>query len=602
MYEVEKSSVINGGTSENEITDNIKNAKFSKSLLHELIQLALPNTYKNFTWSTIEGDKSGTVDNVIRLSDEADAEERQYQLMLQNIGSSGVVSVDFRYEENPFLFTNDETWLGYVSNVDRYKHAIYIQPDCMMSCMDTLTQELDFYYSDPVSEKLIVHKVAAGLPRVSKYEEVYHRVYIKENHFLKCVITYVDLDMTEEVQVNKVQFKYLLKYFAALPALAIPCRLADIEYKLNNHEMTLETYKELNDLRQTGPFYIEPCKTSNGALLVKLYDVDESCFNDIIVGKGLAFSSSFPRTMTPSTINESQENQRKDQLKFSNSANSKVKSYVCMKETDTNPKAVNSNENYLMNDYDLDTSTTETEVEDCSLTSKSTGSSDAKPSLNKWEDNSRINRHLQDLKVIFEFSSNCKSSSHPFHVTPSNLQQIVDRQKIKSYFDLGCADGTITAGIGDYLGLSKENIFGGDVYEEQNEQITHVKINEKQSTIDLPSDRVDLITSFVTFHHIDQLESTLSELVRILRPGGYLIVREHDCKNEHALRVKYLNFIHAIMMIAKVGEFANSSSNHNTKNENASHEDYENNTNTWLTQKSFIIEYTYSINSLSNMC
>ncbi|CAF3828903.1 unnamed protein product [Rotaria magnacalcarata] len=177
--------------------------------------------------------------------------------------------------------------------------------------------------------------------------------------------------------------------------------------------------------------------------------------------------------------------------------------------------------------------------------------SDAKPSLNKWEDNSRINRHLQDLKVIFEFSSNCKSSSHPFHVTPSNLQQIVDRQKIKSYFDLGCADGTITAGIGDYLGLSKENIFGGDVYEEQNEQITHVKINEKQSTIDPPSDRVDLITSFVTFHHIDQLESTLSELVRILRPGGYLIVREHDCKNEHALRVKYLNFIHAIMMIAK---------------------------------------------------
>ncbi|CAF2121901.1 unnamed protein product [Rotaria magnacalcarata] len=158
----------------------------------------------------------------------------------------------------------------------------------MMSCMDTLTQELDFYYSDPISETLIVHKVATGLPCVSKYEEVYHRVHIKENHFLKCVITYVDLGMTEEVQVDKVQFKYLLKYFAALPALAVPCRLADIEYKLNNHEMGLETYKELNDLRQTGPFYIEPCETSNGALLVKLYDVDESCFNDIIVEKGLA--------------------------------------------------------------------------------------------------------------------------------------------------------------------------------------------------------------------------------------------------------------------------------------------------------------------------
>ncbi|CAF4335987.1 unnamed protein product, partial [Rotaria magnacalcarata] len=219
----------------------------------------------------------------------------------------------------------------------------------------------------------------------------------------------------------------------------------------------------------------------------------------------------------------------------------------------------------------------------------------AQTSLNKWEDNSRINRRLQDLKVIFEFNSTFKSSNHPFQVTPSNLKQIVDRQKIKSYFDLGCGDGTITAGIGDYLGLSKENLFGGDVYEGQNEQITYVKINENQSTIDLPSNRVDLITSFVTFHHIDQLETSLSELVRILRPGGYLIVREHDCKNEHALRAKYLNFVHAIMMIAKVGEFANSSSNHNTKNENASHEDYENNANTWLTQKSSIIEYTRSI-------
>ncbi|CAF4286011.1 unnamed protein product [Rotaria socialis] len=126
-----------------EYTTRDEQTKFSKSLLHELIQLALPNTYKNFTWSTIEGDKSGTVDNVIRWNDDADSEERQYQLMLQNIGSSGVVSVDFHYKENPLLFKNDETWLGYVSNIDRYEHAIYIQPDCMMSYMGILTQELE---------------------------------------------------------------------------------------------------------------------------------------------------------------------------------------------------------------------------------------------------------------------------------------------------------------------------------------------------------------------------------------------------------------------------------------------------------------------------
>jgi hypothetical protein len=62
---------------------------------------------------------------------------------------------------------------------------------------------------------------------------------------------------------------------------------------------------------------------------------------------------------------------------------------------------------------------------------------------------------------------------------------MIDRQRIRSYFDLGCGDGVITAGIGTYLGLTKENIFGGDVYEGQSKDITFVKVNENQSTIHL---------------------------------------------------------------------------------------------------------------------
>ena len=110
---------------------------------------------------------------------------------------------------------------------------------------------------------------------------------------------------------------------------------------------------------------------------------------------------------------------------------------------------------------------------------------DAQTSLKKWEDNSRINRRLKDLKFIFEFDGNYRSSNHPFIITPTGLQQIIDRQKIRSYFDLGCGDGVITAGIGAYLGLNKNNIFGGDVYEGQSKQITFVKVGDNQSTIAL---------------------------------------------------------------------------------------------------------------------
>ena len=61
----------------------------------------------------------------------------------------------------------------------------------------------------------------------------------------------------------------------------------------------------------------------------------------------------------------------------------------------------------------------------------------------------------------------------------------MDRRRIKDYFDLGCGDGTITKGIGEYLGLSKDNIFGGDVFNVQNDEITFIRIDEQQSEIHL---------------------------------------------------------------------------------------------------------------------
>lgn len=93
---------------------------------------------------------------------------------------------------------------------------------------------------------------------------------------------------------------------------------------------------------------------------------------------------------------------------------------------------------------------------------------------------------------------------------------------------------------------------------------------------------------------MSQIAHTLEELARILRPGGYLIIREHDCANEQELSAKYLNFVHAIMMIAGVGEFANPLSSDNDNNQHASN-DYENNSSDWPEQKHRIIEYTKSI-------
>lgn len=92
---------------------------------------------------------------------------------------------------------------------------------------------------------------------------------------------------------------------------------------------------------------------------------------------------------------------------------------------------------------------------------------------------------------------------------------------------------------------------------------------------------VDLITSFVTFHHIDDTDGVLRELSRILRPGGYLIIREHDCENSESVSKTYLNFVHAIMMIAGVGEFSSSA--------------IENGSRKWEDEKNEIMSYVKTI-------
>lgn len=89
---------------------------------------------------------------------------------------------------------------------------------------------------------------------------------------------------------------------------------------------------------------------------------------------------------------------------------------------------------------------------------------------------------------------------------------------------------------------------------------------------------------FVTLHHVPDLTKTINELARALRPGGFLIIREHNCETQYSVVPKYLNFVHAIMMIAKVGEFAHMPDESTDEN----HEDQ------WKKQKKNILEYTKS--------
>ena len=40
---------------------------------------------------------------------------------------------------------------------------------------------------------------------------------------------------------------------------------------------------------------------------------------------------------------------------------------------------------------------------------------------------------------------------------------------------------------------------------------------------------MDLVTSLMALHHMEDPDAIIVEISRVLRPGGVFIIREHDC-------------------------------------------------------------------------
>lgn len=111
-------------------------------------------------------------------------------------------------------------------------------------------------------------------------------------------------------------------------------------------------------------------------------------------------------------------------------------------------------------------------------------------------------------------------------------------QQVKKYLDFGGGDGSITQEVAAFLGLKKDSAFLADVPNwlsgtqeyKDNDNVSFVAL-PGDGTIPLGDASFDFISCFVVLHHVEALERTIAELYRIMRPGGYLLVREHDCNS-----------------------------------------------------------------------
>ena len=123
--------------------------------------------------------------------------------------------------------------------------------------------------------------------------------------------------------------------------------------------------------------------------------------------------------------------------------------------------------------------------------------------------------------------------------------------KLDNYLDIGCGDCIKTFYIGKLLGLESKHIYGADIgqwYGYSNKTREHDSINfikiEPNKALTIKDNTFSLVSAYMMLHHVENLELMITELYRIIKHDGYLIIIEHDaisnidkmlCDIEHSL-------------------------------------------------------------------
>ena len=148
---------------------------------------------------------------------------------------------------------------------------------------------------------------------------------------------------------------------------------------------------------------------------------------------------------------------------------------------------------------------------------------------------------FQDISKKYNIQNNLGSNERGENRIKSIEKHILCKRQISPtcYLDIGCFDGSITKSIAKHFKLHKLQTHGVDILNysldmNQPNYYNDITFTQYDGKILPYSDNsFDLITCLMMLHHINQenLCILLSEINRVMKPNGIVILREHNVTN-----------------------------------------------------------------------
>ena len=187
----------------------------------------------------------------------------------------------------------------------------------------------------------------------------------------------------------------------------------------------------------------------------------------------------------------------------------------------------------------------------------------------KDEDDNTILKQLNSIQSLKKIPETTESHiSHLVKGIYGNFCKLFEREQItkkcEKYLDIGCNDGNVTRSIAKYFGTNKNETFGLDITDSvfpKNKEYFNFHVYDGTS-IPFGENEFNVVTVFQVFHHVGvtfdgtcnnslnmkydetQLFMLIKNIVSVMKNGGLLFIKEHDCDSE--LMTKLIDIEHIL--------------------------------------------------------